>query len=322
MGRILFMLLSLLAALALLRYEPPEAEPHVVMMDPAISWLPASPGEGTLFRIRVTASPHTPVIGVHGNAAGEQLHFRSSEGGVFESFAAVPVGAGEAVEATMRVVYAAGGEERFAVVIPVTPGSYRHEQLRVAPRFGAPPDAEDAARLERDRLRAQEAAARAHRTPPLWGEQFVMPRESRVTSGFGDGRVFNGQVSSRHMGLDLRGARGDTVVAAADGEVLLVQPFLLAGNVVYLNHGAGILSAYFHLSEQLVSEGDVVAAGEPVGRVGATGRVTGPHLHWVVRYGRTSVDPRSLLEVMEEVRAVEAGEGSRGGSEVDDTRIP
>jgi len=120
-----------------------------------------------------------------------------------------------------------------------------------------------------------------------------------VTSGFGDGRIFNGQVSSRHMGLDLQGFRGDTVRAAARGVVALVEPFLLAGNVVYLNHGEGLISGYFHLSRQLVSVGDTVEAGDPVGLVGATGRVTGPHLHWVVRYGTTSVDPRSLLEVVQ-----------------------
>jgi murein DD-endopeptidase MepM/ murein hydrolase activator NlpD len=89
------------------------------------------------------------------------------------------------------------------------------------------------------------------------------------------------------------------VVAAARGVVQLVEPFLLAGNIVYLNHGGGLLSAYFHLSEQLVAAGDTVEAGAPVGLVGATGRVTGPHLHWVVRYGNTSVDPRSLMEVVE-----------------------
>ncbi len=137
----------------------------------------------------------------------------------------------------------------------------------------------------------------AHRTPRIWTEDVVMPRDGRVTSGFGDGREFNGQISSRHMGLDLQGLRGDTVVASTRGVVVLVEPFLLAGNIVYLNHGAGLLSAYFHLSAQLVEVGDTLEAGTPVGLVGATGRVTGPHLHWVVRYGRTSVDPRSLLEV-------------------------
>jgi murein DD-endopeptidase MepM/ murein hydrolase activator NlpD len=91
------------------------------------------------------------------------------------------------------------------------------------------------------------------------------------------------------------------VVAPTRGVVELAEQFELAGNNVYINHGGGLVSAYFHLSEQLVAPGDTVVAGMPIGRVGATGRVTGPHLHWVVRYGNTSVDPRSLLVASEEI---------------------
>ncbi|MEM7416100.1 MAG: M23 family metallopeptidase [Gemmatimonadota bacterium] len=275
----------------------PEPEPVVILMQPEVSWSPTRPGEGSLFRIRVQASEHTPLIGAHGVVAGEELHFERIDERVFESIAAVPVGAGAEIDAEMRFVYAEGPEGREELTIPVEAGSYPHEQLRVAPRFGAPPSEEDQARLARDRDLAAAASAAAHRTPRLWTDEVILPRDSRVTSEFGGGRVFNGQVSSRHMGLDLRGAPGDTVLATARGVVALVEPFLLAGNVVYLNHGAGLLSAYFHLSEQLVAPGDTVEAGDPVGRVGSTGRVTGPHLHWVVRYGRTSVDPRSLLEL-------------------------
>jgi murein DD-endopeptidase MepM/ murein hydrolase activator NlpD len=272
-------------------------EVPVVYMDPAVAWTPESPREGRLFRIRVTASEHSPLIGVHGRVAGEELHFERLGDRVFESLAAAPIDAESPLEASFRVVYAAGGEKRLSASIPLTPGDYPLERLTVAPRFGAPPDSADRAHLARDREKAAAAAALAHRTRRIWDETVVMPRESIVTGGFGDGRIFNGQLSSRHMGLDLRGARGDTVVAATRGVVAVVDPFLLAGNVVYLNHGAGLLSAYFHLSEQLVRVGDTVEAGDPVGLVGATGRVTGPHLHWVVRYGTTSVDPRSLLEV-------------------------
>jgi len=275
--------------------EPDDAP--VILMEPEVEWSPARPGEGRLFMIRLIASEHTPLIGAHGSVAGEELHFERRGARIFESLAAVPVGERDAVDATLRVVYATGPEERLGVRIPVTPGRYEHERLRVAPRFGSPLDAEDRARLDRERALASAASRRAHRTPRIWSGDVVMPRESRVTSGFGDGRVFNGQVSSRHMGLDLRGVHGDTVVAAARGVVELVESFLLAGNVVYLNHGGAVVSGYFHLSEQLVSPGDTVEAGAPVGLVGATGRVTGAHLHWVVRYGRTSVDPRSLLDV-------------------------
>ncbi len=294
--------LAVLTAVSWLALRPGSAanvepEAPVVYMDPALEWEPETPTEGRLFRVRVTASEHSPLMGVHGSVAGEELHFERLGDRVFESLAAAPVDADSVVTASFRVVYAAGGEKSLAASVPVSPGDYPLERLTVAPRFGAPPDSADRAQLARDRERTRTAAAIAHRTPRIWDETVVMPRDSRVTSGFGDGRIFNGQLASRHMGLDLRGFRGDTVVAATRGVVVLVEPFLLAGNVVYLNHGAGLLSAYFHLSRQLVQVGDTVEAGDPVGLVGATGRVTGPHLHWVVRYGNTSVDPRSLLEV-------------------------
>ena len=275
-----------------------DAEATLILMEPEITWQPERPGEGRLFRMRVIASEHTPIMGVRGEVGSEELHFERLDQRVFESLAAIPVGADSTVAAFVRVAYTAGGEETFEERISITPGTYVHEELRVAPRFGAPLDSAARVRLAGDQEKATEASRVAHRTPRLWRDA-VIPRDTRVTSGFGDGRQFNGQISSRHMGLDLQGSRGDTVIAAARGVVVLVEPFLLAGNIVYLNHGGGLLSAYFHLSEQLVAVGDTVEAGSAVGLIGATGRVTGPHLHWVVRYGRTSVDPRSLLELPE-----------------------
>lgn len=283
----------------LLLIDPPEeadeAQAPLVLMEPEISWWPQEPSEGHLFSIDVIPSVHTPIMGVHGNFAGEELHFERIGEQHFRTLAAMPVGMTGTAEGSVRVVYEEGGEKTIGVEVPVSPVDYRHEALRVAPRFGSPLNDADRARLENDQALASGAAQEAHRTPRIWSGEATMPRSSVVTSGFGDGRVFNGQVSSRHMGLDLRGLTGDTVVAAARGVVALVEPFLLAGNIVYLNHGGGLLSAYFHLSRQLVSPGDTVETGDPVGLVGATGRVTGPHLHWVVRYGTTSVDPRSLL---------------------------
>jgi murein DD-endopeptidase MepM/ murein hydrolase activator NlpD len=273
------------------------AEGVTITMAPELSWVPEQPSEGRLFVVRLTASIHTAVAGAHGEVGGEELHFERVDERTFESLAAAPVGATGWVEGRARVVYAAGGEEQIPFRVPVAAGTYAHERLTVAPRFGAAPDSADAARLEIDRAKASRVAAEAHRTPRIWTPDRTMPRGSRVTSDFGDGREFNGRISSRHMGLDLQGRRGDTVVATARGVVTLVDEFLLAGNIVYLNHGAGLLSGYFHLSRQLVQVGDTVEAGTPVGLVGATGRVTGPHLHWVVRYGQTSVDPRSLLDV-------------------------
>ena len=123
----------------------------------------------------------------------------------------------------------------------------------------------------------------------------MQPRAGRITSGFGNGREFNGQVQSRHLGTDLDGAVGEPVLAAADGVVALVDEFYLGGNVIYLDHGGGLSTGYLHLSEALVATGDTVRAGQRIGSVGATGRVTGPHLHWIVRYGSVTVDPMSVF---------------------------
>ena len=266
-------------------------------LSPEVTWHPDRPRQGDLFLLRVTPAAGETLARVTGRAGGEALHFSRPAAGVFESLAPVPVDQGDAMEAHLTFRRADGSEEVRTLEIPVIPGSFEHEDLTVAPEYGSPLSKEARARLARDQAKARRVSREAGQTPRMWSPAMALPRDDRVTSGFGNGRVFNGQVSSRHMGLDLDGEPGDTVVAATRGVVALVDEFLLAGDIVYLNHGGGLLSGYFHLSAQLVAEGDTVGAGTPIGLVGATGRVTGPHLHWVVRYGSTSVDPRSLLLV-------------------------
>lgn len=273
---------------------PPGTPPGA---DPVLSWLPDQPVQGQLVRLIVTPAAGSPLVGVEGRVGGEQLHFEPTPAGPWTALAPVPIETEGELPLRVTARTRTGDVIPLTAAMPVVPGDYRHEELQVAPRLGAPLNAADQARLERDQAKAADVARQAHATPRLWTGERVAPRDSRVTSGFGNGRVFNGQVSSRHMGLDLAGAPGDVVVAPTRGVVALVDSFLLAGNIVYLNHGGGLLSGYFHLNEALVAEGDTVTAGTPIGRVGATGRVTGPHLHWVVRIGATSVDPRSLLEL-------------------------
>ena len=262
---------------------------------PDITWSPERPGEGELFVVRIADTADDPIVLIAGTAREEPLHFERNDDGTFESLAAVPLGVQSEVPMALTVIYADGREEAIEHIVQITPGVYNHRQLRVAPQFGSPPDSAQRARRAREAARAAEVSARAHRMPRMWDAELVLPRDDRITSRFGQGRIFNGQVSSRHTGMDLDGVTGDTIYAAARGVVDLTGEFELAGNNVYLNHGGGLVTAYFHMSEQLVAEGDTVEAGTPIGLIGATGRVTGPHLHWVVRYGYTSVDPRSLL---------------------------
>ncbi|WP_310570664.1 M23 family metallopeptidase [Gemmatimonas sp.] len=251
------------------------------------AWQPASPKAGSLFR--VTTSARTVGATVAATVAGETLHFRVS-GDSAVAIAAVPIDSTTGITMT----WSCSGEASGNVRIPTLAGSYKLERLRVAPRFGASPDAATAERMRVEAERAAAVSRDAHNTPRLWSSPFLSPRSSRITSPFGGGRTFNGAVTSRHMGTDYAGAVGAPVRAANRGVVRIVDAFTLGGNVVYVDHGEGLVTAYLHLSKQLVSVGDTVARGDTIGRVGATGRVTGPHLHFIARFGTITVDPAGL----------------------------
>jgi murein DD-endopeptidase MepM/ murein hydrolase activator NlpD len=260
--------------------------------DTRITWTPERPVQGTLFRVHT--APRVDGAHVSGSIAGEPLHFSPTASG-WEALAAAPLDQGAQLELTVTITRN-GEVDSVRANVPVARGSYPLEKLTVAPRFGTRPDSALQARMDRERERALAVSRASHSTPRLW-EEVLKPRDTRVTSAFGSGREFNGQIQSRHTGTDLAGAVGSPVRAAARGVVALVDTFYLAGRVIYIDHGEGLVSAYFHLSRQDVAVGDTVAAGQQIGLVGATGRVTGPHLHWVVRYGAISVDPLSLLAI-------------------------
>lgn len=116
------------------------------------------------------------------------------------------------------------------------------------------------------------------------------------TTSFGARRVINGQKKNPHTGMDIAAATATPVYAAADGKVVLADNFYLSGNLVGIDHGSGFITTYAHLSEILVKVGDEVKVGDKIGRVGSTGRVTGPHLHWTVRVNETPVNPALFIE--------------------------
>lgn len=262
-----------------------------------VSWEPDQPVQGRLFQVVVDATRWEDLVEIHAVLAGQPLHFRVREPGRYVALAAAPIDASG--ELIMPVVgrWIDGSRDSLAMAVPIREGDYRMERLTVGPRFGTPPDSALQERMRRESALARAVSERSHQTPRLWHGPVVHPRPSRITSGFGHGREFNGQVTSRHMGTDFAGGVGAPIHAPARGVVALVDEFFLGGNVIYLDHGEGLVTAYLHLSEQLVAVGDTVSAGDLIGRVGATGRVTGPHLHWIVRYGTVTVDPLSFLEV-------------------------
>lgn len=258
-----------------------------------ISTLPARPKPGTLFVVRVDVAKSAEPI--TGTVAGEPLHFTRQPNGALLSFAPAPI---DSTAITIHVTCTHPTiVDTTSLTISLAPATYPLERLRVAPQFSATPDSALLARQQREGAMAAAVSAESHNTPPLWTKPFAVPRPGRITSKFGGGRQFNGTVTSRHMGTDWAGATGAPIRAANRGVVRLVEQFFLGGNVVYLDHGAGLVTAYLHMSKQRVAVGDTVERGQIIGLVGATGRVTGPHLHVIARYGGVSVDPETLLRV-------------------------
>lgn len=132
---------------------------------------------------------------------------------------------------------------------------------------------------------------------PIWRGSFILPIPgARVSSDFGRTRYVNGRFWSQHGGLDLAAPTGKVTVAGNDGRIILARKLWMRGNTLAIDHGMGIISVYNHLSAFLVGEGDTVRKGQPVGKVGATGFVTGPHLHWEIRAAGTPTNPWPLLK--------------------------
>jgi hypothetical protein len=124
---------------------------------------------------------------------------------------------------------------------------------------------------------------------------FFLPSEGETNDNFGERRIFNNQPRSPHSGLDISSPLGAPVTASNSGRVVLAKNLYFAGNTVIIDHGLGVFTSYLHFSKILTKTGDSVRKGDIIGEIGATGRVTGPHLHWGVRVSGSRVDPLSLL---------------------------
>lgn len=183
--------------------------------------------------------------------------------------------------------------EQHEFVISPLAVKWPQSLLKVAPKYVAPP-AEVMARIERERQLSRKALA--SRTEKRWALPLARPVPGGITSAFGGRRVFNGQPRAPHKGTDMRCAEGTPVKATCAGTVLLAASTYFGGNTVYLDHGQGVVSTYSHLSAFDVKAGERVRQGQVIGRSGATGRVTGPHLHFGFFVQGVAVDAMPLLK--------------------------
>jgi murein DD-endopeptidase MepM/ murein hydrolase activator NlpD len=187
----------------------------------------------------------------------------------------------------------APGKAARRISLTVTDYPYATQALRVAPRHVNLAPA-DAARAERERLHIRKILTTWSDAAPATLE-LALPVQGRRSSPFGLRRTFNGQSRNPHSGLDLAGPVGTPVLAPAAGRVIDVGDYFFNGLSVFVDHGQGLVTLYCHLSAIDVKVGDRVAVGDRLGAIGATGRVTGPHLHWGVALNGAMIDPELLL---------------------------
>ncbi len=189
------------------------------------------------------------------------------------------------------------GEEVTAHgLIVVKSKKFPTRELTVEPKYVTPP-ADVLARIQRERARV-DGIFNSTTAEKLWDGSFLLPVPGKVISAFGKRSVYNGKPGSPHRGTDFRGATGTPIRAPNAGKVVLVSDLYYTGKTVILDHGLGLYSYFGHMSSISAKEGALVQSGDIVGKVGATGMVTGPHLHWTVCLVGIRIDPLSLVDIL------------------------
>lgn len=251
---------------------------------PSLELVPArvKPGDPVLVVVRGTEELPEGTVGALAAAFYRQ-------GDHAEALVGIPV---EEEPGLMQVRVTAGAVS-LGAPLEIVPPEFPERKLTVASKFvKIPPSAR--ARIKADQAAFQKVWATPFR-PRAFADNFEKPREAEITARFGDKRTLNEKKTTQHFGLDLEGATGDEIRAANDGRVVMVRDCYTSGNTVLLEHGAGLITAYFHLSKFLVKGGQEVRRGQLLGLVGKTGRVTGPHLHFGAHIGALWVNPQALL---------------------------
>ncbi|MSP41137.1 MAG: M23 family metallopeptidase [Deltaproteobacteria bacterium] len=249
--------------------------------------------QGELVEIKMSGAD---LATVEGNWGKQKVFFFPNGDGKFAALIGADVEAKPTLsKLRLKAISQSGAEQHKEIALKVKAKSFQTESFNVPPSF----DEMTPETLEEIR-REQAAFARAFETSAperLWDAPFVRPvAQQESASSFGSRRIINGTPRSPHSGTDLSAPAGTEVLAANHGRVVLVGNFFFAGGSVVLDHGGGLFTMYFHLSEFKVEDGALVKKGDAVGLSGATGRVTGPHLHWGARLANARIEPFELLK--------------------------
>ena len=190
----------------------------------------------------------------------------------------------------------------------VQPHTYTEQHITIKNEALVSPPKEVQERITKEAIR-QRGLYAAHLPDHSVSGGFEKPLQGITTSLFGHKRFFNGKARNPHSGLDIAGPTGAPIAAAGGGVITLADDLYFNGNTIFIDHGRGLITMYCHMSELLVSEGERVEKGQTIGLVGATGRATGPHLHWTVSLNGTRVDPLRFTTALNQVIAITGEEG-------------
>lgn len=268
----------------------PSAPPTPPVQIGPLSVEPARVAQGktALVRVRTSAGDR-----VQGSLAGTPLVFAQGEAEAW-AVAGIP-GLAQPGPRTVEVRVTARSSQvtSYQAIVEVVETNWPVENIVLPPGQGdllAP----SIVVSERDLLQTVSRQATA---PPRWQGVFLRPAAGPVSSAFGDRRSYNGgPPTGQHEGTDFALETGAPVRTAAAGKVAVARQLQVRGQAVLIDHGAGVITGYYHLSEMLVQQGQEVARGAPIGRAGSTGLATGPHLHWDLLIGGVNVDPAEWLE--------------------------
>jgi murein DD-endopeptidase MepM/ murein hydrolase activator NlpD len=254
--------------------------------------LPENPKQGQLVVIEVWGAEAGDEL--RGRFLNRKLRFFSDGQHGTRALTAVPLRAKPGKKTLSLELRMSASESMFrSQPVMVAKGQFGTQTISVAAKYVRPPEE------VRKRIQSEGAEIKklwqAAATRRMWRGSFVWPRKDRVGSPFGLKRVFNGRLKSRHFGVDIRGKMGSPVAAIGVGRVVMVADRYYSGNTVVIDHGLRLFSLYFHLSKADVKKGQRVKKGQIIGRVGSTGRSTGPHLHMSTKIENLSFDPLSLL---------------------------
>ena len=281
---------ALALALFALAAPAPSAPPACDTARARVSSATPPQGGVVLLELETEAAAGEPAATWQGKAVG---FWREDPQGPWRALVGIDLGQrpGDA-----RVLVERGLDRACTVVLSIQAVAFPEEHLTLPPRF-VELSPEDQARAAREAARLK-ALLQAVTPERLWHGPFRIPLdEARPSSSFGRRRILNGKPRSPHTGVDLGAPVGTPVRAMQRGRVVLDADFFFSGRTILLDHGLGLFSFYGHLSESRVQPGRVVEAGEVIGLVGATGRVTAPHLHWAVQLGNARVDGLDLVRV-------------------------